>query len=180
MSKPTHFTSIATLAASGLRSSVTTSSEAGWREPRFDSSQDRVRPESMMSSTIRTCLSLMSVSRSLRIRTTPEDWVPAPYEDTAIQSMVSGVDKARARSAITITAPLRTPTMSRSLPAYSASIFAASSASFASISSLVMSTDWRSLPMSFSSTRITFVVGRGSGGSPGGLSRVSAPISPAG
>src|SRR5690349_12668442 len=102
----------------------------------------------------------MSVSRSLRIRTTPEDWVPAPYEDTAIQSMVSGVDKARARSAITITAPLSTPTMSRSLPAYSASIFAASSASFASISSLVMSNDWRSLPMPFASTRSTLVVGR--------------------
>ena len=111
-----------------------------------------------MSSTIRTCLPLMSVSRSLRIRTTPEDWVPAPYEDTAIQSIVTGVDSARARSAITITAPLSTPTISRSLPAYSASIFAASSASFASISSLVMSTDWRSVPMSFSSTRITFVV----------------------
>lgn len=83
----------------------------------------------------------MSVSRSLRIRTTPEDWVPAPYDETAIQSMVTGVDSARARSAITITAPLRTPTMSRSLPAYSASIFAASSTSFASISSLVRSTD---------------------------------------
>ena len=106
-----------------------------------------------MSSTIRTCSPLMSVSRSLRIRTTPEDLVPAPYDDTAIQSMVTGVDSARARSAITITAPLRTPTISRSLPAYSASIFAASSASFASISSLVMSTFLRSAPMSFSSTR---------------------------
>lgn len=57
---------------------------------------------------------------------------------------------------MTITAPLRTPTISRSLPAYSASIFAASSTSFASISSLVMSTDLRSAPMSFASTRITF------------------------
>src|SRR6478735_6766195 len=159
MSKPTHSTSIATLAASGLRSRVHTLSEAGSREPRLEISQDRVRPESMMSSTIRTCRPLMSVSRSLRIRTTPDDWVPAPYEDTAIQSMVTGEASARARSAITITAPLRTPTMSRSLPAYSASILAASSASFASISSLVMSTDWRSLPMSFSFTRVAFCLG---------------------
>ncbi|CAM5334214.1 hypothetical protein SCALM49S_01607 [Streptomyces californicus] len=132
---------MATFAASGLRSRVQTSSEAGSREPRLDSSQDSVRPESMMSSTIRTCLPLMSVSRSLRIRTTPDDWVPAPYDETAIQSIVTGDDRARARSAMTITAPLRTPTMSRSLPAYSASIFPASSTSFASISSLVRSTD---------------------------------------
>ncbi len=68
----------------------------GSREPRFDISQDSVRPESMMSSTIRTCLPLMSVSRSLRMRTTPEDWVPAPYEETAIQSMVTGGWTARA------------------------------------------------------------------------------------
>ena len=33
---------------------------------------DRVRPESMMSSTISTCRPVMSVSRSLMIRTTPE------------------------------------------------------------------------------------------------------------
>src|SRR3954453_11924501 len=156
MSKPTHSTSMATFAASGLRSRVHTLSDSGSREPRLDSSQDSVTPESMMSSTIRTCLPLMSGTRSLRIRTTPEDWVPAPYGDSAIQSIVTGLDSVRARSAMTITAPLRTPTISRSLPAYSASIFAASSASFASISSLVMSTVLRSAPMSFASTRITF------------------------
>src|SRR5690606_1632249 len=158
MSNPTHSTSMATLAASGLRSSVHTLREAGSREPRLEISQDRVSPESMMSSTIRTCRPLMSVSRSLRIRTTPEDWVPAPYDDTAIQSMVTGVDSARARSAITITAALSTPTISRSLPAYSASILAASSTSLASISSLVMSTFSRSAPMSFASTASLSVV----------------------
>ena len=41
----------------------------------------------MMSSTIRTWRPVMSVSRSLRIRTTPEDLVPEPYDDTAIQSI---------------------------------------------------------------------------------------------
>ncbi len=90
MSKPTHSTSMATLAASGLRSRVQIFNESGSREPRLEISQDKVSPESMMSSTMRTCLPLMSVSRSLRIRTTPEDWVPAPYDDTAIQSMVTG------------------------------------------------------------------------------------------
>ncbi len=92
--------------------------------------------------------------------------MPAPYEDTAIQSIVTGVDSARARSAITITAPLSTPTISRSLPAYSASIFAASSVSLASISSLVMSTFSRSAPMSFASTRITFGRPTGRSGPP--------------
>ena len=31
-----------------------------------------------MSSTISTCLPLMSVSRSFRMRTTPDDFVPEP------------------------------------------------------------------------------------------------------
>ena len=44
MSKPTYRTSISTLAASGLRSSVQISTEAGARDSRLDSSQDRVRP----------------------------------------------------------------------------------------------------------------------------------------
>ena len=66
------------MAASGLRRSVQTSTEAGPREPRFAMSQDRVRPESTMSSTISTCLPVMSRSRSLRMRTTPEDFVPDP------------------------------------------------------------------------------------------------------
>jgi len=70
-----------------------------------------------MSSTTSTFRPLMSVPRSLRIRTTPEDFVPEPYEDTAIQSMCALVCSFRARSAITMTAPLRTPTRSRSLPA---------------------------------------------------------------
>src|SRR3954468_16221237 len=175
MSKPTHSTSMATLAASGLRSRVHTLSDSGSREPRLERSHDRVRPESMMSSTIRTCLPLMSVSRSLRIRTTPEDWVPAPYDDTAIQSMVTGVDSARARSAMTITAPLRTPTISRSLPAYSASIFAASSTSFASISSLVMSTSLRSAPMSFASPASLSVVPPAVRRSPGGAKGSALP-----
>ncbi len=131
-----------------------------------------------MSSTIRTWRPLMSVSRSLRIRTTPEDCVPAPYEDTAIQSIVTGVDSARARSAITITAPLSTPTISRSLPAYSASIFEASSASLASMSSLVMSTFSRSAPMSFASTRITFGRPTGRSGPPRDFSVGGVRIQP--
>src|SRR3954451_11527158 len=175
MSKPTHSTSMATFAASGLRSRVQIFSDSGSREPRLEISQDSVRPESMMSSTIRTCLPLMSVSRSLRIRTTPEDWVPAPYDDTAIQSIVTGVDSVRARSAMTITAPLRTPTISRSLPAYSASIFAASSTSFASISSLVMSTSLRSAPMSFASTASLSVVPPAVRRSPGGAKASALP-----
>ena len=77
-SKPTYFTSMSTFAASGFRSIVQTSTEAAPRDLRFVSSHDRVRPESMMSSTMRTCWSLRSVSRSLRIRTTPDDLVPEP------------------------------------------------------------------------------------------------------
>jgi hypothetical protein len=70
-----------------------------------------------MSSTTSTSLPVMSVSRSLRIRTTPEDRVPEPYEDTAIQSISTGMCIARARSAITMTAPFSTPTSSSSRPA---------------------------------------------------------------
>ena len=70
-----------------------------------------------MSSTISTCLPLMSASRSFRMRTTPEDFVPEPYDDTAIQSIWTGRCMARARSAITMTAPLSTPTSSSSRPA---------------------------------------------------------------
>ena len=43
------------LRGSGLRSSAATSTDAGPRVRRFDSSQDRVSPESMMSSTMSTC-----------------------------------------------------------------------------------------------------------------------------
>ena len=58
----------------------------------------------------------MSVLRSLRIRTTPEDLVPEPYEEMAIQSIRQWIDSARDRSAMIITAPFRTPTSSTSLP----------------------------------------------------------------
>ena len=70
----------------------------------------------MISSTITTCRPLMSVSRSLRIRTTPLDFVPEPYDEIAIQSISMWRVKLRARSAITITAPRRMPTISRSWP----------------------------------------------------------------
>ena len=50
------------------------------------------------------------------MRTTPLDLVPEPYDDTAIQSISRCRRKLRARSAITITAPRRTPTMRRSWP----------------------------------------------------------------
>ena len=51
------------------------------------------------------------------MRTTPEDLVPDPYDEIAIQSICTGRCIARARSAITMTAPLSTPTSSRSRPA---------------------------------------------------------------
>ena len=69
-----------------------------------------------MSSTMSTCRPVMSVSRSLRIRTTPEDFVDDPYEETAIQSICRWMLIARARSAITMMAPLRTPTSRTSRP----------------------------------------------------------------
>ncbi len=116
MSQPTYLTSTGIVSASGLRSSVQISTLAGRREERFEVSQDRVRPVSMISSTMTTCRPEMSVSRSLRMRTTPLDLVPEPYDDTAIQSISRCRRKLRARSAITITAPRRTPTMRRSWP----------------------------------------------------------------
>ena len=70
-----------------------------------------------MSSTTSTCLPLMSASRSLSIRTTPDEVVPDPYDEIAIQSMLTGRCIARARSAITMTAPLSTPTRMSSRPA---------------------------------------------------------------
>src|SRR6478736_4949601 len=88
MSKPTYSTVTSTLIASGLRSSATTRTEAGLRLCRFFSSQDKVRPESMMSSTMRTCCPAISRSRSLRIRTTPDEVVDDPYELTAMNSIV--------------------------------------------------------------------------------------------
>src|SRR6478672_372237 len=73
MSKPTYSTVTSTLIASGLRSNATTRTEAGLRLCRFFSSHDKVRPESMMSSTMSTCCPAISRSRSLRIRTTPSE-----------------------------------------------------------------------------------------------------------
>ena len=69
-----------------------------------------------MSSTISTSRSLMSRSRSLRIRTTPDDDVDEPYELTAMNSSWVGSGMARARSVTNMTAPLSTVTSSRSSP----------------------------------------------------------------
>ena len=69
------------LGASGLRKAVMIFRLAGLRDIRLLIRYDRVRPVSMMSSTTSTCMPVMSVFRSLRIRTTPEDWVPEPYEE---------------------------------------------------------------------------------------------------
>jgi hypothetical protein len=114
MSNPTYLTGTVIFIASGLRNRVQISTEAGRRDCRLLTSQLNVSPESMMSSTISTCRLVMSVSRSLRIRTTPDDLVPDPYDEIAIQSISMCRRKVRARSAITITAPLRTPITSRS------------------------------------------------------------------
>ena len=71
-------TGMSTLTTSGLRSSVQISTEAGLRDSRLALIHDSVRPESMMSSTMSTWRPVMSVSRSLRMRTTPELFVPEP------------------------------------------------------------------------------------------------------
>ena len=92
------------------------STEAAPRDSRLPRSQLSVRPESMMSSTMSTWRPVRSVSRSLRMRTTPEDCVPMPYDETAIQSIVTCGRSSRARSAMTITAPLSTPTSRMSRP----------------------------------------------------------------
>ena len=64
--------------ASGLRSSVHTSTDAGPRERRFSTSHESVSPESMMSSTMSTRRPASSVSRSFRMRTTPDERVLDP------------------------------------------------------------------------------------------------------
>ena len=48
------------------------------------------------------------------MRTTPDDFVPEPYDEIAIQSVSAGKLSRRDRSAMTMTAPLRTPTSSGS------------------------------------------------------------------
>ena len=55
-----------------------TSSEPGFRAVSVRSRYCRVRPESMMSSTISTSRFSIGASRSLRIRTTPELSVEEP------------------------------------------------------------------------------------------------------
>ena len=65
-------------AASGFLKTVRTFRLAGPRERRLLTRYDRVRPVSMMSSTSRTWIPVTSVLKSFRMRTTPEDWVPAP------------------------------------------------------------------------------------------------------
>src|SRR4051812_5677085 len=79
-----------------------------------------VRPESTMSSTIRTSRPSIGVSRSLRIRTTPLESVAEPYEETAMKSTSHGIEIWRMRSARKNTAPFSTPISSRSRSAYSA------------------------------------------------------------
>ena len=44
------------------------------------------------------------------MRTIPDELVDEPYEETAMYSIVTGRLSARAKSAITIAAPLSTPT----------------------------------------------------------------------
>ena len=51
------------------------------------------------------------------MRTTPEEWVEEPYEDTAMKSSSQGMERRRTRSAMKNTAPLSTPITSRSRPA---------------------------------------------------------------
>ena len=116
MSKPTYATSTVFLAASGFRNAVMILRLAGLRDIRLPIRYDSVSPVSMMSSTTSTCRPLMSVVRSLRMRTTPDDWVPEPYEEMAIQSIRQWLLSARERSAITMTAPFRTPTRRISSP----------------------------------------------------------------
>jgi hypothetical protein len=69
-----------------------------------------------MSSTTTTCRPAMSRSRSFRIRTTPDEVVPCPYEEIAMKSSSTGGPcrpRARAKSAMNITAPLSTQTSRR-------------------------------------------------------------------
>jgi hypothetical protein len=67
-------------------------------------------PESRMSSTMRTCLPVMSASRSLRMRTTPGGLGARAVGRDRHPVHVDARGSARMRSAITMTAPLRTPT----------------------------------------------------------------------
>ena len=70
-----------------------------------------------MSSTIRTSRPSIDASRSLRMRTTPEESVEEPYEATAMKSTSHVTSRALIRSDRKKTAPFSTPTSSRSRPA---------------------------------------------------------------
>ena len=70
-----------------------------------------------MSSTISTCRPSIEASRSLRMRTTPDESVEEPYEETAMKSTSQSTSILRIRSARKKTAPFSTPIRSRSLPA---------------------------------------------------------------
>src|SRR5665809_123609 len=77
ISKPTYRTGTSISRRSGFVKSVITSSDAGLRALRLRIRYERVSPESMMSSTTSTSLPATLMSRSLRIRTTPEETVAA-------------------------------------------------------------------------------------------------------
>jgi hypothetical protein len=51
------------------------------------------------------------------MRTTPDETVPEPYDETAIQSICTEICMAREMSAMNMTAPFSTPTSNTSLPA---------------------------------------------------------------
>ena len=51
------------------------------------------------------------------MRTTPEESVAEPYDETAMKSTSQGISSSRIRSARKSTAPLSTPIITRSRPA---------------------------------------------------------------
>ena len=61
-----------------------------------------------MSSTTITSRSSIGPSRSLRIRTTPDDCVPVPYDEITMKSIEQGIVISRIRSARKMKPPLRT------------------------------------------------------------------------
>ena len=69
-----------------------------------------------MSSTIRTSRPSIGASRSLRMRTMPDESVEDPYEETAMKSTSQSTSRWRIRSERKKTAPFSTPISSRSRP----------------------------------------------------------------
>ena len=100
----------------GLVSSVQISSDAGSRDARFFRRYESVSPESITSSTTSTWRPAIGMSRSFRIRTTPDECVEDPYDDTAMKSSSHGTVRCRSRSAMKKTAPFSTPITSISRP----------------------------------------------------------------